>query len=100
MGLPLIVHWTHQADRVAVRILNDRVPRSPEGIVWFLLATVASGDQVSVRHVNLLPRLERETHDHVGIASARASVEVLGEAHAVEFQGYIATGNSGPMVLQ
>ena len=42
------VHRAHQADRVAVRILDQRVARAPERVVRRLLTPIARTGQIGV----------------------------------------------------
>src|SRR5437764_11793282 len=61
-----IVGRTHDADGIAVRIADDGVPGSPEGVIRRLLAGVAGGHQLAVEAVDRGPVGDAEPEDNAG----------------------------------
>ena len=76
----------HEADRVAVGVLDDRVARAPERVVRRLLPAVARAGEVREEAVDLIARLDPEADDTAPAPAGPTRVPLVRERHAVEIE--------------
>src|SRR5262245_25143655 len=57
------IDWAHEADGIAVGVLDHGVACAPERVVWLLLDGVAGGGEVGAEAIDLFARCDAEADD-------------------------------------
>ena len=91
------IDGTHDAYSVAVRILDDGIAGSPEGVVGLVLSSVASSGQVGIDGIDTLSAGDFEADHHSG-AGRPSFGPVMSELGPVEMEIDAARSLSGSMV--